>query len=626
MLWLIAILITIFPYSTALSSIEAIKPEDVLSHEAIAEIKKTENYFFRKSIELGREQWNIPRMEYSRYFFKYRDQSYTLEQVVDETLNNGFPLRYKIEDLRRAGLEHYTAWGNLIPRVNLSLGEGLSPINMNSFFQNLFGFLMPQHWFELEQTKQYKKVSESLLLKTALDEAQNAELHFLNLHKDIRDLEILNFYYIHLQLLSQNFTKEGPEGLTLDGMFGQVGTDVGKTIGGIIVKFNDLAFLMGVEKSRDGYYNASALNLTPLENFPKSEADITSLHPEAVNKENFIELAVNRSVELEIIKDLFTVSRLDIGVAGAGNILSDNSRSYSPQLGLRFGFDTIPRILIAKSKNRTAQINVEHELVKIVDLSRRAHDTYTSSRYAYASSSFSYLLNQKAFIANLEDMLLNSYSHKSVAIFLNSFQQMLNAELIRNAIFHLSLKAKAQIKRLMFTNANDAENLAIAGLLEKSSLNEELTPEDMHLQHIFASVHKTKDLKLLLSGKVLIFKLIELKDKPLGLLVQKHIKVLVKNNPWSRKSRNYYRCLYDYLTAKMIFVPEKLFRKIRKRAKVPKPVAKKKSVDRKKSSGKKINVFGSVFKPLGYQFKGRDYFNQLSETLEINQFMGASGI
>ena len=631
-LWLLSILVVLAQTFEAFATPDAIKPEDVLSPEEINQIIEQENFFLRNNFQEGRENWNISRMKYSQYVLGHRDQGYTMKQIVSETLNNGFPMRYNLEGLYRAGMENQVAWGNVIPRVNLSLGEGISPINMNSLFQNLFGFLMPQHWLELVKTKKYHKITKSMLLKTALDETQNAELQYLSLHKGLRDLEILNFYYIHLQILTRIQSRTGVDGLTLDGLFGQVGTDAGKKIGEITHKFNDIALIMNLDRSRNGNYSGSRINLIGLDDFPVNMEDIETVYPEAENKEGFISLVIERSIELEIIKDFFEISRLNLGIVGAGSILGYNSNSLSPQLGLRFSYDTVPRILVARSKNRTAQIDIENELMKIIDLSRRAHDMYTNSIYAYISASSSYKLNQKAFLANLEAMVANSFSENSTAIFMNSFLQMLQAELVRNAIFHLSLKAKTQIKRLLFTSGEEfrVENFEAKKLFEIDGCDKECNPEDKHLKNIFSSVRKKRDLQILLSGKILDLegKLTEVDSKKMALLVQRYIDLLAHSNLKHRKSSGFYRCLFEYLKQHTIYIPEALTKKIRKRAKVKtedKNFADEINWKKVEKPGAKNQWIQNLLKARRYKFNGRDYFSQISKKTNKDSLLEGEG-
>ena len=51
--------------------------------------------------------------------------------------------------------------------------------------------------------KRALKVSRYLVLRSVLDEVLTAKLAYINQHQLIQEFEILNYYFIHLQLLSK---------------------------------------------------------------------------------------------------------------------------------------------------------------------------------------------------------------------------------------------------------------------------------------------------------------------------------------------------------------------------------------------------------------------------------------
>lgn len=530
-------------------------PESVLSQEEIDYFLTTGNVFHRNSMEPF--TWDRWERKYSRHYLGPRDQFFSLDDVIHKTLSDGFPVRYKVEELYRAGMANHVAWGGVVPRISLTLGEGASPINLNNMFVNLFGFLMPQHWMYLAGRYKAYKASKYLFLKTALDEILNAELHYLKLHNSIQDFEIINFYFIHLQLLTRMFPELRREFDTLKARFGNEGSQMALKRGETKLGFDALAQVMALEKGEQGDYGAGKINIKNLDPFPQSVPGPHSLETEFQDKESFVRLAVARSVELKSILEFYKISKLNIGITAFGSILENKDAKKNienqAQFGINLGYDTLPKILIASSDKRTAKINVQDEYFKVLNLARRAHDLYTNSVGLYTESLRSLELNRTSFETNLKHVL----DHRQIpdGVFLFSFIQLLDAELKLNKSFHKSLEAKALLKRLMVTKESEVLDYLPSSPevhAVKKFFNEDYetkAPTLSAADSYARTVRTSKKLSNLLSGEITD------QDGTLHRLSEDEVRDCILFNiqfllhsKWNfPKSRKFYKMLYRYI-------------------------------------------------------------------------------
>ena len=180
---------------------------------------------------------------YSKHFLGQRTFFLNQDEVIHRVLTDAFPLQYKLEELYRANLGLHAKIGCLMPRLNMSFGEGLAGLGVGEIFSGLFGFLSPANWMKMINQKRIYKISKNLVLLTIFDEVLIAKQAYINQHERIQKFEILNYYFIHLQLFARKYKSNTRFIQTLNGKFSADGTDMASQRGNIKLGFDDLAFL-----------------------------------------------------------------------------------------------------------------------------------------------------------------------------------------------------------------------------------------------------------------------------------------------------------------------------------------------------------------------------------------------
>lgn len=499
---------------------ELVVPESSLSLEEISSIVDHEDYFFYKNSKSPLRQWERMDRKYSRHHLLQRTDYFSLEQVLRKTIADGFPLRFSMEELLRAGLNRRIALGSLVPSINLSVGEGVSPINFNNAFVNLFGFLMPQHWLNLAAQNKQEKAQRYLFLKTALDEILNAQRQYIKVHKAIIDFEIINFYFIHYQLLMRHYDTSGYKFNTVKAYLGTIGIDMATKRGESKLLFDQLARTMALESVTGPYqedYGLGKLNIRPLENFP-TKVDFELLAEAYRDKDQFTRLAVSRSLELQALKEFYQISKLGIGITASGQTFSNHDAKALPpsghhgQFGLSFGFETLPTILYSVSAARTAKIDVQEQYLDILNLARTSHDLFTNMIGAYTEAKRSYDLNKVAFFSNIEALMLNGYEPD--LYFITAFENTLNAELKLNRAYHNVLEARYLIQRLAVTDESNMLPKILRMIPKRkktSDLAKNYLPEEFqlrqaklgYLDQVAVTLTKVEDLSSFLQGEII---------------------------------------------------------------------------------------------------------------------------
>lgn len=564
--------------SNILQAISPIEPKDVLTQEEINKIIAEKDFFMFKNLDDDGPIWNHLDRKYGKHNFKDRTEVYTLEDFIHHTLSDAFPVKYKIEELYRSGLAHHIALGKLLPRFNLSIGQGVVPVDVNNFATNIFGFILPQNWFSLIQAKEAYKATEHLFMKTILDQYYAAELAFIEQHQLIQDFEIRNFYLIHLQLLCQYLGLNDMENLSLAGTYAAIGTDMATNRGNIKLKFDDLAKIMAMRTDRQGRFATSSLNIDNIKDFPARVKNLEEMGRFYNNQEDFIKEVLKRSIELQSIKEFYRVAQLGIGVTAFGSIFSatDSATDNYVRLGINLGYDTLPSILTSASNARTASINVEEQFVNMVDLARRAFDASTNALGGFTEATRSIKINRQAFAVHLAKVI--DGAKKADGLILRDLSNLMDAEFKLNNALHGTLKAHALMRRLLVTEEehifsylppnHQIEKLQRLFLAEHPGYSR----HGSHMEDVIHHLHHHKDLQEFLAGKY-----VNLDNKTDNHDEDTVKKIITKNLPqlisrrkfFHNKHRKFYLILHQYIVENNIRLTFSEHRELRSRAGLP---------------------------------------------------------
>ena len=641
--------------NTPLFSAVEVTPELTLSPEEIRVIEDNDDYFFRMGIDEENRVWDRTERKYSRHHLGNRDQFYDFKDVVRKTLADGFPVRYKVEDLYRAGMSRHISWGGVVPRVSLTLGEGASPVDLNNAFVNLFGFVMPHHWMRLATTYKGHEAMKFLFMKTALDEMFNAQQHYIKIHKAIFDFEIINFYFIHLQLLARRFPEIDRGVKTITANFGNKGSQMARKRGETKILFDNLARVMALEylkrraqNSRDKKsYDVSRLNIRNLRDLPEV-VNPDLLPDDFKNKEEFVRLVVSKSVELRALKIYYEIAKLNVGITASGNILSNKDAHVLPPsgehelFGITFGYDTFPRILSSLSRKRTAKIDVQDQYLKMLDFARRSHDLFTNMIGLYTESKRSLRLNREAFKDNLAHLI--DAGGQADGFFLQSFENMLEAELTMNIAYHNALEALYFMRRLSVVDEDNVLPIILKTIPDingtRATINRfmsdnyaENSPYYSHIDEIASRLATVKDLSYFLEGKIInpdgVLEKIE--DSLLHDAILLNINDLISNLgkfklTKKRKSKKFYIKLHDYILEHNLVLDEYNSRRLSKKAGRPFDGDKYRhdlefvDLDGKTNEPTRVDKWRKAiehkFKSHNLKVNGKDYFKEMRRLQE----------
>jgi hypothetical protein len=457
--------------------LEPVTPDDVFTQSEIVKILGEENFFLFKQMDEETPIWKSSKRRYSSHFLSNRTMFLTMDDVVRSVLAEGFPLKYKLEELYREKLGLHINIGNVIPKLNFNFGEGAGLINIGQVFSGLFNFLLPSNWMKIVNQKRALKVSRYLVLRSVLDEVLAAKLAYINQHQLIQEFEILNYYFIHLQLLSKKFLDKNRAVNTLIGKFSVDGTDMASQRGNTKLGYDDLALLMAL-KNNGNDYTAGNINIEDIEDFPDRVKDTEELEDVFKSKDVFLQKVIESSVEMKIVEELYKMSKLNVGIVALGGSLSHSEfqgRMYHDAMfSFSFGYETIPKILISNSLKNRAKIDVEKEFLEMIHISRRSYDLYTNSLGGYTEAKRSLRLNRQAFIDNLKYLITSKLAPDALFIF--SLNHLVKTELKLNNALHGSLKARAYMERFALWKESDFEKYLpseenVHNAIRKSSYN-----------------------------------------------------------------------------------------------------------------------------------------------------------
>ena len=539
--------------ATVSYSITPITPDQVLSQQEIENIHETKNYFFWRDLDESSPVWRERERKYGSHFLGERDQYFNLDQVIHRVLSDGFPIQYQLEELYQAKLGIHSKLGDLIPKIDLRFPSGVTGIDIGAVFAGLFGFIQPANWLKLVNQKRLINVAEQLLFRTLLDEALKAKLLYINQHQLIQEFEILNYYFIHLQVFSEKYQHASRTLTTLLGKFAYEGTKMATKRGETKLGFNDLSLLMALEKI-NGDYTAQHFNIADLDHFPNVVKGLAELPTEYKNKQRYLELVVERSIEMQTAKELLKIAKLNVGITATGNMFSNANESNDEILALRFGYGTLPNILIAQSQMRTVKIDVRKEYISMLDMARRSFDYYTNALGGYTEANRALGSNRKAFIANLEYTLESD--QEPDALFMLSLDHLLGSELILNNALHGSLRARAYMDRFLLVDDWAKDYLPNKNEIEHffTKKNEILSAKQEAFGHMDRSLQKVRKSSELTA---LLYQYSDnypytLSPGDVESAVKRNLRQLFNTNLVNLKSRNFFKVLEAYIEERHI--------------------------------------------------------------------------
>jgi len=548
----------VFSSAHSVFALEPIKPKNVFSQEEIASIIADNNFFFYKDLDETTPIWVKAKRKYSDHFLGSRKFKLSLPEVIHKSLVNGFPVQTQLEKIYQAKMNFHQSIGDVVPHLNLEFGQGLS-VGIERVFSGLFGFLLPSHWMNIVNKKRIHKISRHYLSLNVFDQVLKAKIAYLDQHQLIQKFETINYYFLHLQLLSKQVKLNFDENHMIHGSYSLLGTRMATNRGDIKFGFNKLALLMGMEAD-DRDRTAGRLNIRNLVNFPNEVKTPDQLKGVLRSKKDFLEEVVKRSPELKIVKELYKVSKLNIGIKSFGGTLSnaeDGSQRDDARFAINLGYGTLPGILESVSEQRSARIDVRQEYINILNKARDSYDHYTNGLGGFTEAKRALQVNRKIFKYNVKSYLEGNDSSNGIRILI-TLNFLIETENAYNNALHNALRGKAYMDRFLLTGSDDyfkylPQQKEILKSFEESKIKfnkKKLRTEKF--DELFKEVLSAKKLKKLLygisedddkffsSGK---------KQEELKEAVQINLDLLLKSRVslFKRRKKDFYRVLEKYI-------------------------------------------------------------------------------
>ena len=528
---------------------EGLSVDQVLPAEEVSRILATEDFFGIRDVADGKSPYDPLSQKYSQFFLKARNQKISYSQAVDYAMRSSFALAFGMEQLIQADLGQHEAMGALLPSLHITVGDGL-PIGISNAFQGLFGFLMPQNWLALRNSTKRLEVAELGVLKGALDSLMNIKLVFIDLHRIALNAEILSFYFSHLQLLERaKCPSSKHDAQILKSLYASIGIRLSDALNLIGIHHNNLARAMTIIQDANDRFSAESIRIQLMRDFPDTLPPIDSLGDVYESQERFVQTTLARSVEVKMVQALADIAKKKVGIAAFGNILENESVGRNLNLGIHFGYATLPRILTARSKQRKSEIDVSRSVLSFLDIARRAYGNYKNARRTFVQASESLRIHRELFYPELEK-LLESEQPAIDDRYLVFFQNLLAAEIATNDALHDGLRRRVTMSRYLAEELEAVEGylptqMDIDSAIDKirhGSLYRKTRTVSLYAQHL----RKTKDLRNFLDGRALRKQWVDFGGETVSSLVAKHIEMLLL--PKSR-SKKFFLTLRSYIEA-----------------------------------------------------------------------------
>lgn len=482
-------------------------PEDVLTSEEIDDIVLNNNFFHYQSIDDETPIWVQSHRKYSQAFLEDRIHSYSNDSLLHKLLTDSYPIQYSLEQIYRAKMGIHSKLGNILPQLNITFGESAAQLGLHNAFSNLLAFVLPSNWLKLANQEILYETTRLMLAKVVLDQIYTVKTLYLTVHQLLTEYEILNYYFMHMQVFVRKYPQQTREALTIKSQIGSLGGDVANKRADIRAALDTLAGFVAFEKFGSDY-TGSTFSIDEIKDFPPKIQYLENVNKPLLDPEHFLRDTVEKSLELKIAEKLYKMSKLDVGITAFGGVLSNVDRGASnpnndARFALTFGYGNIPNILISKSLSRTAKLDVGNAYINLLTSARLILDQYKSAIDSHSEGKRALYLGRIAFKKNLEFYAQNPNSCPD-GYFMLSLNQLIKAELNLNAFLHSGLLAHAAMDRyLLIEEANAFRYLPGRGEILhsfKKIMGDNL--EDIRKQEeidsVFEKLKSTKQLKTIL--------------------------------------------------------------------------------------------------------------------------------
>ena len=545
--------LVLFLFSFNILATPLIRPSSIMNSQEINLIHKSKSYFNYKKMDDTKPIWMTTKRRYGHHYLNERTKKANLDQVLEGVLTKSFSIQYKLHALYQAKLGIHSKIGDLLPKISFQFGKGVPSSSFGSFFSSVFGFLSPSNWMQLINQRRAYKIAKMMLKKSVLDDILSVKLLYLKQHQEIQKFEILNFYFIHLQLLTDRFKRNTRIYKTLMGSVAVEGTKMSTQRAILQVGFNDLTKAMGLDVLEHDH-TADKFNISDIKHFPSFVQEPGKLETHYQNKNIFLKDIVKKSIELKIAETLHKMSQLNVGItatSGTLNNISSTQPSSAIRFGANFGYGTLPNILIAKSQAKVAKVDVKLEFLNLLDTARRSFDLYTNSLGSYTQAIDSLKITRDAFKSNLDHFLTKETVPD--AYFIRSVQDLIESELILNNALHGSLRARAHMDRLLLIDNDNALKFLpgkekIVSFFDDVASKDEATVKRFYEASVLIwKVRHANDLKRILYKHKSHKALKGLNKSELVRIVTKNMDALLKSNIFSYKRKKFFSLLNTFI-------------------------------------------------------------------------------
>lgn len=525
----------------------ALRVEEILNAEDINRVVADRDFFGRRTWSNPEGPWNPFDQKYSEVFLRGRTQVITYDEAIHGAMHASFAMAFGVEQLLRTDLGQYEALGNLLPSINLTLEDGVS-VGVASVFGGLFNFLSPANWLNLARSHLQYEIGKLQVTKSAVDTYLNIQQVFLDLRRVVLNVEILSFYLSHLQILAESaLSISDQDRLILRALYSDLAIDLAFSINRIGIHHNNLAEAMAVLQDAGGNYSVSLLRVDLIDNFSRTLRPYDQLGERYATKEIFVRDALVHSIEVQIVQELASLAKYRIGIRSTGDLLSDESSGTEVGVGVRFGFGTIPRVLIAKSYARTAEIDVAAGVLGLLDTARRAYGNYGNAIRVLDQARQSVEVHRGLFYPLLDRLAAGEHDVID-AKFITYLRNLVEAEVRQNNQLHRGLREQAIMERYLLLHLDVAgrylpSNTDIDSALHKMK-NGNQAIQLRSLSAYLTHLRGNSELKDFLEGRVLRRTWVDFGARTVKDLVADHFDLLLDSKG---RSTEFFRILRKYV-------------------------------------------------------------------------------
>lgn len=365
------------------------------------------------------------------------------KDIIQKTTKNSLENKLKFESLYRSWQNIRIQWGRILPHINFDTiaGCGLAGFFVGNqadaatqLYSNFLGFLYPSRWFRWKESKMHYQAEKYSYFAIKAYSINIAENIYYELQREILNEKIMQHYLDIIQKI-----------IAIAHYRFSIGLIPQEEIISLNSKEQMLfSQLRNIQQNIQQHTYALLAHMSydptiPWTNISIELEDI-SVPNDQIDPNNFKDTVLLKSLDIKSFDFLYKASRYAFKAKKWDFISPMGDESMA--IGFSRG------AVLKTSNSYSATINLEKENIKV----KTIKSLYSITNYY--NFSLLILKNTQSIFDNLQVMLrfykqdFEDTKHLDLMNFLTLFQSMLEFDLLKNTIIHMSLIAKSNFRRL----------------------------------------------------------------------------------------------------------------------------------------------------------------------------------